>query len=305
MKELMCEFKQWYRIRGRAESTIEETARKLQTFIDYLAACNIEHIDGITKDVIKAYQVEQYQAVNRYGKPNSITYQNLLLSAVKQFTRFLKLHSYIVADPAVDVPYAKEPQKLPRSVLTVGEVRKLMRVPDTKTLIGYRDRTILEVLYSTGIRRAELHNLTVEDVDYDDGFLRVTGKGNKDRIVPLGAIACRYLKNFLTSVRPEFVKPHSPNTVFLSQRGNRLSNRVMIKFIKDYAKKAGIKKNVHPHTFRHTCATVMLKNKANIRVVQELLGHKALTSTQIYTRITITDLKDVHKRCHPREKDAE
>ncbi len=229
-----------------------------------------------------------------------------MLKAVKQFTAFLNQAGYTVSDPARDIPYAREPKTLPRSILKPSEARKIMQVPDTKSVLGYRDRTILETLYTSGIRKTEIGNLMVTDVDYTDGFMRInSGKGGNDRVVPIGKIACRYLENYIKSVRPELIRDPYNNYLFLSIRGNRIDCNMVWRTVKKYAKKAKIKKNVHCHTFRHTCATTMLRNKANIRVIQELLGHKSLLSTQIYTHVSINDLKEVHKRCHPRERDRE
>jgi len=229
-----------------------------------------------------------------------------MLSAVKGFLRFLKERDYIARDPSLDIPYAKVPKQLPRGILTNTEARRIINTPDTTCALGYRDRAIMEVLYTTGIRKQELNNLNLTDVDYHDGFLRIDqGKGRKDRIVPLGRIACRYLENYIKSVRPELIKDPYNNALFLSTRGNRLSKNMVWEMVKKYAKKAKIKKNISPHTFRHSCATAMLKNKADIRAVQELLGHESLESTQVYTRVTIGDLKEVHRRCHPREKEKD
>lgn len=300
------EFARSMKIRNLSKQTIKGALWRLGKFLDYLEAQGITHIDGITKDVVRTYQVELYQSINKKGSPNTISYQNTMLSAVKQFLHFLKEHDHIVSDPARDIRFAKEPKRLPRGVLTPSEARRILHAPDTKSVIGYRDRTILEVLYSTGIRKDEINNLTIADVDYTDGFLRVNdGKGKKDRVVPLGRIACRYLENYIETVRPELIRDPYNNHLFLSLRGNKLSKNVVWELIKNYAKAARIKKNVHPHTFRHTCATAMLKNKADLRVIQELLGHASLNSTQIYTHISITDLKEIHKKCHPRERDKE
>jgi integrase/recombinase XerD len=302
---LADEFTRSLKIRNLAERTIVGVDWRLAKFFSYLETQGISHIDGITKDALRTYQVELYQCININGSQNTIAYQNNMLSAVKQFLRFLHQRDYIVADPGRDVQYAKQPKQLPRGVLTPSEARKILHAPDTKTMIGYRDRTILEVLYSSAIRKDELNNLTLADVDYHDGFLRTTGKGQKDRIVPIGKIACRYLENYIKSVRPELIKDPYNNHLFLSLRGNRLSKNMVWELVKKYAKSARIRKNVHPHTFRHSCATSMLKNKADLRTIQKLLGHASLTSTQIYTHLSITDLKEVHRRCHPREKDRE
>lgn len=302
---LVEEFLHSLRVRNLADRTIQGLRWRLGKFLDYLGKLNITEVTAITKEVIASYQVELYEKINRSGKPDTVSFQNGMLSAVKQFMSYLKEHDTIVSDPAGEIRYAKVPKSLPRGVLTTSEARKILHKPDTKSVIGYRDRTILEVLYSTGIRKEELNNLTIADVDYADGFLRVTGKGGKDRVVPLGRIACRYLENYVKSVRPEFLINPYEKHLFLSSRGKPLSKNVLWELIKKYAKKAKIPKNVHPHTFRHTCATAMLRNKANIRAVQELLGHSSLTSTQVYTHLSITDLKEVHARCHPREKDKE
>ena len=299
------EFEQSLKVLNRAQGTIKGICWKLNRFIDYLAIRDITHVDNITKDIIRDYQTELYQQINYKGYPNSICYQNSMMSVVKQCLMFLKEAEYIISDPARDISYAKEPKTLPRSILTPSEARKIIQAPDVKSVIGYRDRTILEVLYSSGIRKTELRNLTLNDVDYDDGFIRVQGKGDKERMVPIGRIACRYLENYIKSVRPELIKDPYNNHVFLSSRGNRFDHTSVWGLVKKYAKKAKIKKNIHCHTFRHTCATAMLKNKANIRIIQKLLGHASMNTTQIYTHVSITDLKEVHKRCHPREKDKE
>ncbi|MDY7034876.1 MAG: tyrosine-type recombinase/integrase [Thermodesulfobacteriota bacterium] len=305
-KKYIDEYAQSLKVRNLAGRTINGIVWRLDKFIVYLAKNRITHIDGINKETIRSYQIELYQTINTRGRQNCVSYQNGMLSAVKQFMRFLHERDYIVSDPAKDVQYAKQPKSLPRGVLTTSEARKIIHAPDTTTVIGYRDRTILEVLYSSGIRKEEVNNLTLKDVDYTDGFLRIDeGKGKKDRIVPIGRIACRYLENYIKSVRPELIKDPYNNHLFLSLRGNRLSKNMVWELVKRYAKKAKIRKNVHPHTFRHTCATAMLKNKADLNSIRKILGHTSLNTTQIYTHLNITDLKEVHKRCHPREQDKE
>jgi integrase/recombinase XerD len=263
-------------------------------------------IEHITREMIYDYQVYQYEKLNKKGKPNTVSEQNNAIKPIKHFFSFLKEYDYLAGNPAGSIAYAKEPKRLPRGTLTQSEARKILHVPDTTCAIGYRDRTIMEVMYTSGIRKSEVSNLKTTDVDYHDGFLRINqGKGKKDRIVPLGKIACRYLENYIKTVRQEFIIDPFNDHLFLSQRGKRLSKNVVWEIIKKYAKSARIKKNVYPHTFRHTCATSMLQNRADIRSIQELLGHSSLDSTQVYTKITITDLKEVHARCHPREKDKE
>ncbi len=292
-------------IRNYAPRTIYSRLAALNRFLEYLKAMGVEGITAVAKDTIRDYQTHLFEEISFRGRPNTVVTQNGLLGGVKAFFRYLHENDYIVSDPSRDIPYAREPKRLPRSILTSTEAKKVLHAPDTKTVLGYRDRTILEVLYSTGIRKEEIRNLLISDVDYKDGFIRINaGKGNKDRVVPLGKIACRYLENYIKGIRPALEKERNDH-LFLSMRGNKLSKNMIWDIVKGYSKKAKLKKTVSPHTFRHTCATLMLRNKANIRHIQELLGHSSLDTTQVYAQVSITDLKEVHSKCHPREKDQD
>lgn len=289
-----------------APGTIKRYLQFLDRFITYLEGQNTAGISVVTKDLIRDYQMHLYEEINTRGEPNSVFHQNNNIKAIKSFFRFLSEDGYIMGDPSRDVSYARTPKRLPRSILSQSEAKKIIHAPNTTTVLGYRDRTILEVFYSTGIRLEELINLTLQDVDYHEGLIRInSGKGNKDRVVPIGKIACRYLENYIKGVRPSLIRNPYDNHLFLSLRGNKLSKNRVWELVKSYAGKARIKKTISPHTFRHTCATLMLRNKANVRHIQELLGHASLESTQIYTSVSIIDLKEVHAKCHPREKDKD
>lgn len=289
-----------------SEKTVKGHIFYLNRFFKYLRELGIPALTAVTKDTIRDYQTHLYEEINFKGQPNSVSTQNNNLKVVKSFFRFLSENDYLVGNPAKDISYAKTPKRLPRSILTQAEMKKLLHAPDAKTALGYRDRCILEILYSTGIRKEELLNTLLTDVDYNDGFIRInSGKGRKDRIVPLGRIACRYLENYIKAVRPSLIRDPYNHHLFLSMKGNRLSKNMVWELVKRYAKKAKIKKNISPHTFRHTCATLMLRNKANIRHIQEMLGHASLDSTQVYTSVSITDLKEAHSKCHPRERDKD
>lgn len=289
-----------------AERTVTGHVFYLNRFFKYLKEIHIDGITAIAKDTIRDYQTHLYEEINFKGQPNSVPTQNNNLKVVKSFFRFLCENDYLASNPAKDISYAKTPKRLPRSILTQSEMKKLLHAPDAKTALGYRDRCILEILYSTGIRKEELLNTLLTDVDYNDGFIRInSGKGKKDRVTPLGRIACRYLENYIKAVRPSLIRDPYNHHLFLSMKGNRLSKNMVWELVKRYAKKARIKKNISPHTFRHTCATLMLRNKANIRHIQEMLGHASLDSTQVYASVSITDLKEAHSKCHPRERDKE
>lgn len=300
--DLVAQYLKHLQVLNLSENTVKGHRFLLRRFIRYLEG---KDPASTTRETIDIYQLHLYEEINRQGRPNIAASQNNALKVVKSFYAFLHEKGYIASNPAKDVSYAKVPKRLPRSILTKSEMKRLLHAPDTATLLGYRDRTILEVLYSTAIRKAEINNLLVDDVDYAQGFLRVNeGKGKKDRVVPLGKIACRYLENYISAVRPALMKASS-RCLFLSLKGGKLSKNVIWQMVKGYAKKAHIIKSISPHTFRHTCATLMLRNKANIRHVQEMLGHACLTSTQVYTSVSIVDLKEIHSKCHPREKDKE
>ena len=173
-----------------------------------------------------------------------------------------------------------------------------------QSVLGYRDRTILEVLYSTGIRKLELMNLTLADAQLEEELLRINGgKGAKDRVVPLTRVACSFLESYINAIRPQLLGNKTSRRLFLSQRGRPIARNTLGGIVEKYARLAQIKKRVTCHLWRHSCATHLLQNKANLRHVQEILGHRSLATTERYLHLTITELKAAHVRCHPRERD--
>jgi integrase/recombinase XerD len=299
-------FRQHMQVLNCAQVTVTRYLRFLDHFIAFLKEWGVMSIFQVTQQHILDYQKEVFYHINKKGRQNLPQTQNNFLKTVKSFFHFLKAEGYLRYDPAKEVSYAKTPQTLPRTILTKAEIEKLLNVVDIHNPIGYRNRTILEVLYSTGIRRQELLNLKPQDIDYEKGFLRVIqGKGSRDRVVPLGKIAAKYLENYIKLVRIDLYQLKDSPYLFLSKRGNCLSAPALLQMINKYAKRVKLNKSVSPHVFRHTCATHLVQAKANIRCVQEILGHKSLDTTQKYTQITITDLKEAHSLCHPREKEKE
>jgi site-specific recombinase XerD len=205
-------------------------------------------------------------------------------------------------NPAAGLLLPRRPQQLPRNVLTRREALRLIEATPLLKPLDIRDRAILEVLYGTGIRRAELIGLTIYDVDFDSSTLRIErGKGNRTRIVPLISGARDALKLYLEKARGAFARHAGQWHLFVSSRsGGPLDDADLVRIVRKGAQRAGITKHVTPHTLRHTCATHLLKGKADIRQIQKLLGHKRLSSTEIYTHVDIGDLRRVVKRCHPR-----
>jgi integrase/recombinase XerD len=291
--------------RGLAALSIEAYAQHLRVLFGFLEARGIKDLADVTADAMREYQAFVSEELNHQGRPNSVSTRNNRIRVARFFFRFLREEDYLVTDPAVKMVLAREPKQLPKSILDAAEARRMLKAPDTGTTLGYRDRCILEVLYSSGIRKSETDHLLVEDVDTVGGYVRVnSGKGRKDRVVPLGAIACRYLDNYIRAIRPSLAKKPGEKHLFLSLNGTPMCRSAIWHIVKVYARKAKIPKPISPHSFRHTCATLMLRNNASIRHVQELLGHASLNTTQRYAQLSITDLKAVHARCHPREREG-
>ena len=228
------------------------------------------------------------------------------LSAIRSFYRYLVREKIISASPIEMVSSPKLDKRLP-SFLTLEEVERLLNAPDLSTPQGQRDRALLELLYASGLRVSELVNLNLNQIDLDTNEIRVWGKGSKERMVLMGEPAAEALRNSLKQGRPKLLAEKRINALFLNRYGQRLPERRVQKMLEDYAKKAGIGKRVHPHILRHTFATHLLDGGADLRVVQELLGHARLSSTQIYTHVTKGQARKVYLSAHPlaKEKDDE
>ena len=303
--ELIGDYIEYLQSLNRAAATLKVKARRLREFLKYAQGEGAEHVADVTGSIIFAFQKHLACSKDGRGNLHSVSARNKYVTVIKGFFLYLKHEGYVAHNPADAVEYAGEPKRLPRAILTRREVKKILRQPDTNTVLGFRDRTILEVLYTTGIRRQELLQLSIEDVDLDSGLIVIReGKGMKDRVVPVGKIAARYLETYINGIRPELARPDPLTRVlFLSRVGRQMDPSTVKHLVHKHATAAGIKHKVTPHTFRHSCATHMIRNRANIRHVQELLGHSQLTTTQQYVRVTITDLQEAHRRHHPREKD--
>jgi integrase/recombinase XerD len=285
-----------------------ETLRTLEVYFnrfnEFLTESKITDIHTVTAAVLQDFQRWVFYQPTFKGTARTVASQNRVLSGIRNFFAFLTSEGYLAHNPAQGLRLSKEPDALPKNVLTPDEARKIIEAPDTHTLSGYRDRALLEVLYATGIRKAELRNLTVADVNLEEELLRVNrGKGKKDRVVPLSSIACQYLENYIKAIRPELLKSRETDKLFISTRGGLpLGVHGIKNIINRYVRRLNLKKHVTCHLWRHSCATHLLKNNANLRHVQEMLGHKSLATTERYLRVSIADLKEAHRKFHPREQ---
>jgi integrase/recombinase XerD len=222
--------------------------------------------------------------------------------SIRSLYQFLVRERMIEHDPSLNMETPKLKKRLPK-VLSVSEVENLLEAPQTTTAAGMRDKAMLEVLYATGIRVSELISLDVADVNLSMGFVRCMGKGSKERIIPLGRIAGDAARKYIETMRPKLVKPlKSDPALFISRIGARMTRQGFWKIIKRYAMEAGIAKDITPHTLRHSFATHLLENGADLRAVQEMLGHADISTTQIYTHVTRSRMKEVYDQTHPRAK---
>jgi integrase/recombinase XerD len=288
---------------GRSAYTVRGAKSALKTLMAFLSSAGVENIEHLTHDVLLRYREALSWHVTGKGTPLTARSQSELLGHLRAFCRWMVAQDWLVSDPSKRIPNPRKPQQLPKAILDEEEVERILAQPDMQTARGYRDRAILEVLYSSGIRREEAANLRLEDVDTEHGFLIVReGKNRKDRAVPIGASVCTLLQSYIVGVRKDWLGAGRDRHLFLNRFGQGMGPNAVWHVVHKYARAANIDRSVSTHTFRHSCATHMLRAGAPIRHLQEMLGHASIETTQVYTRVTITDLKAAHRRFHPRER---
>lgn len=281
--------------RGSSENTIEAYGRDLRRYVDFLAGRGITAPSGVSRQDVEAYAAELWDL----GLAASSVERNL--SAVKGFHRFMVSEQITDEFPTADLPLPKKPSRLPE-VITTEQANALLDQPFDQKPAAQRDRTILEVLFGCGLRVSELCGLDVRDVLLDEEVLRVFGKGSKERIVPLVGTAHAAMQAYLGEWRPQLVRPTRPTSaVFLNQHGGRLSRQSVHGICEKYGKAVGID-HLHPHTLRHSFATALIEGGADLRVVQELLGHASISTTQIYSHVDRTHVRWDYLTSHPRAR---
>lgn len=303
MKEFVQQFLEELQIRNYSERTITDYGYHLNLWQKFLERKRMTGLSQVTDATIADFQRWLFYLPTRHGAARGVLNQNTVLAALKGFFRFLKAEGLIARDPAAALAYARQPSSLPRNVLTPEEANRILDQVDTTTPLGRRDRAILEVFYATGIRKEELRGVVLSDVDLEQGLVRITlGKGARDRVVPLGTKAARALNDYLQRGRPQLLGQGHTDRLFVSYRGHPLDPHTLGELVKKHAQSAHVKKLVTPHVWRHTCATHLVQNHASLRHVQDLLGHRSVSTTERYLRLTITDLKEAHAKFHPREQ---
>ncbi|WP_439903087.1 site-specific tyrosine recombinase XerD [Microbacterium azadirachtae] len=283
--------------RGLAEHTLAAYRRDLGGYLAWLGEQGIDDTEAITPDVVAAFAAERASA----EPPPAASSLARLQSSVRGWHRFLAREGVAVADPSARLRPPKQPRRLPKA-LTIDQVERLLAAPSADEPIGIRDRALLELLYATGARVSEAISLDVDDLAHGD-VLRLRGKGSKERIVPVGSFARAAVDAYLTRVRPALASSGRASAkLFLGARGAPLSRQSAWLIIRAAAERAQITAEISPHTLRHSFATHLLQGGADVRVVQELLGHASVATTQIYTHVSVDTLRDVYVTAHPRAR---
>jgi integrase/recombinase XerD len=293
----------WRQTKGQSESTVENARQLLGYFVWWCEERGITRPVDVARTTIERYQKWLYAYRQpKSDKPLSFTSQSKRAGMVLGLFQWLARAHRILVNPGADIELPKMEKRLP-DVLSIAEVERILNTVDVTTALGVRDRAILETLYSTGMRRMEICGLSVYDVDLEQGVVKVRqGKGRKDRVIPIGARAVAWIEKYIGEVRPGLVADAKEPALFLTMYGTPFSKGHLSTAARAYKALAGVEKKGACHIFRHTAATQMLENGADTRYVQALLGHEALQTTQIYTKVAIRKLKEVHTATHPSAK---
>ena len=301
LEQLVKDHLAWLETHNYAEKTVLIRNIYLGDFVEWCRYRDLVDIDKIKRSVLEEYQRDLFTRRQSNGKLLSFATQRNRLVPLRTFFRWLVRQDYLEHDPASLLEMPRMERRLPKHTLTAKEANKVLDQPNITQPVGIRDRAILEVFYSTGIRRGELAGLSVNDFDFETGLVLVRqGKGRKDRLVPVSKRAMNWVEHYIKMARPKFTQYNIYSyRLFVGQTGDPVTLGHLSHMVTEYIKASGIKKTGSCHIFRHTAATLMLNNGADIRFIQQLLGHADLSTTQIYTQIAVGKLKEVHTKTHP------
>lgn len=304
MVALMEQFFEWMRIRNYSEQTVETRRKQLGYFIDWAAARGVTRPAEVTKPIVERYQRFLYHYRKENGDALTFQTQNARLVPIRAWFKWMARKNHVLYNPAADIDLARAEHRLPKHVLTASEAEQVINQTNVSQRLGIRDRAILETFYSTGMRRRELTSLHPYDLDTGRGTVVVRqGKGKKDRMIPIGERALAWIERYVVEVRPGLlVGEQAGDVLFLTHLGKPFIPDQMTQLVRHYVTAADMGKQGSCHLFRHTMATLMLENGADIRHIQAMLGHASLETTQIYTRVSIRKLKEVHTATHPARK---
>jgi len=299
-EQMMSAFFEWMRYTNYSPRTIDNRQVYLDYFIAWCIERGLTQPAEITKPIIERYQRWMYHYRKKNGEPLSFRSQHSRLIPIRAFFKWLARNNHILYNPASEIELPRLEHRLPKHVLSVRESEIVLQQPNLKESLGVRDRAMLEVLYSTGMRRMELVGLKLYDLDVDRGTVMIRqGKGKKDRMIPIGERALAWIDKYITDVRPSLANEPDPGTLFLTNLCEPFTPNRLTQMVREYVDAADIGKRGACHLFRHTMATLMLENGADIRFIQQMLGHVKLDTTQIYTQVSIRKLKEIHTATHP------
>jgi integrase/recombinase XerD len=300
---LATAYLQAMRVANYSKQTVQTRQKHLRPFFAWCSERGLVKPEEVTSAALGRYQSFLFHYRKASGEPLDVGTQKGMLVTVKMLFRWLAKKGHLPSNPASELELPKTGQRLPQHVFTPEEIEKVLLQPKLETTVGLRDRAAMEVLYSTGIRRFELVGLKVNDLDGPRGVVYVRrGKGDKDRVVPIGERAIAWVKSYLEKARPKLVVDDSQRALLLTQEGEPVSVGALTYLVRQAIEAAGIDKPGACHVFRHAMATAMLENGADIRFIQEILGHAKVTSTEIYTHVAIGKLKAIHAATHPGAK---
>lgn len=293
------------RVRGDSERAMQGRISSLNLFAEWAHERSIDRPSEVTRGVLKRYARHCFEVRKSNGHPLTSSTQRQRLQALRMLFRYLVRERVLEVDPASDLELPKVGRRLPRSVLTQAEVDKVLALPDPTTALGLRDRCMMEVLFATGMRRFELTGLVWSDIDHERKSIVIReGKGKKDRVVPMAKRTRGWLDRYRSEARPRLLVPPDDGFVFVGADGRRLPDWSLTALMGRYVKRAEIGKAGCVHVFRHTMATLMLEAGADLRVIQEILGHTELSTTQLYTSVSIGHLRAVYDKTHPSARDG-
>jgi integrase/recombinase XerD len=303
MRGNIAAYLEWMEVRQYTEDSVEHRAQVLHYFAAWCEERGLLRSTEVTRPILQRYQRWMFYYRKKNGQPLGVSTQYTRLMVVTVFFRWLTRNNFLLYNPASELELPRTEKRLPKAILTIEEVEKVLAQSKLDDPLGVRDRAIMEVLYSTGIRRKELVGLTIFGFDQDRGTLWIRlGKGKKDRVVPVGERAMLWVEKYLREVRPRLVLEPDDGFLFLTGEGLPLTPGHLSDTVRSYVDAAGIGKKGSCHLFRHTMATLMLEGGADTRFIQQMLGHENLASTQLYTQVSIKKLKDIHTATHPGAK---
>ena len=300
MQKMINRFFEWMGVKNYSRETIVSWRLLLKYFNAWCEERDVIRPQDVTRPLLERYQRFLFHYINKKGQRLNVNTRHNRLIPVRAFFKWLAKNNYILFNPAGELELPRLEYRLPRNVLTRQEAETILNGIDLTTPMGLRDRAMLETLYSTGMRRTELCNLKLNDINMDKGIVMICeGKYKKDRVIPIGERAVLWIEKYLHDLRPLLCWTHETDRLFLTRHGKPMRPKHLTRIAHGHVKNAEIGKTGSNHIWRHSCATLMLENGADIRYVQEQLGHASIDTTKIYTRIAIVKLKEVHTQTHP------